>query len=131
MGSICLLVAHEHRSSRDVLTAAIKMLRPAIEVINLEPELLDEALLRWRPKLVICSRLTQGVEASQSDWIVLYPEGERRVEQRIAGHRATAEDLDFGVLLAYLDRLVGLARYGRGEQSRGRQRSSETAGCLR
>ncbi|MBV9281823.1 MAG: hypothetical protein JOZ41_17230, partial [Chloroflexi bacterium] len=67
---------------------------------------------RNHPILVICSRLTETIEAGALAWILLYPEGERRVILGSKGRRVESLDLDLDELLAFLDRAARTAQPG-------------------
>lgn len=54
-------LANEPRAYREVIAAALRELRPRIEVFITEPEDLDAAVLQRTPHLVVCSQLTEIV----------------------------------------------------------------------
>jgi hypothetical protein len=110
--AVRVLIASEPRSYREFLAAALARLRPHAEVTALAPEGLDGALTRLRPHLVVCSRLTERVLESALCWVLLYPDGESRVEVGIAGEGSTAADLRLDELLALVDRTQRLLRAG-------------------
>ena len=97
------LVANEPRSYRQAIAAALRQLRPHVEVVAVEPDEMDRCIARLRPDLVICSRLTEAVEAVPLCWVLLYPAQQPDVEVSIAGVRATHPDTGFDVLLAAID----------------------------
>ncbi len=70
-----ILFANEPRAYRDVLASAVSLLRPDAEVVVVEPEELDAAIGRCAPELVVCGRVTPGVEAGPHRWVLLYPDG--------------------------------------------------------
>ncbi len=107
-----VLVANEPRTNREVLTAALRKLRPHIEVIAAEPHELDGSVLRLRPHLVVCSRLTEAVRDHAPSWILLYPGGDSLVVLHIAGEHETAPDLDLDGFLAVIDRTEALLQRG-------------------
>ena len=105
-----LLVANEPHSYREAIAGAVQALRPHLAVITVEPEDLDEEVVRHDPDLVLCSRLSRVVERWPCAWIVLYPNGEPRAMISIAGRRRTVTaDLPFADLLSIIDETERLA----------------------
>jgi predicted glycosyltransferase len=51
------LIANGPAMYREVISAALRELRPDIEIFTAEPEDLETEFLRLLPRLVICSRL--------------------------------------------------------------------------
>jgi hypothetical protein len=64
MNSVRVLVANEPTIYREVISAALKELRPSVEVFAAASEDLDQEFLRLLPRLVVCSTLT----ALQGRW---------------------------------------------------------------
>ena len=62
MANICIVVANEPRVYREAFAAVLQELRPYIEVICIEPDDLDEKVSHGRPRLVLCSQLTEAVQ---------------------------------------------------------------------
>lgn len=111
-----VLLANVPRSYREALGLALQELRPGVEVLISAPEDLDAAVDRFSPAMVVCSRATPAVEAGAFAWVVLYPDHERRVITSIGGRRSEAEEIEFGELLAIVDRVLdepGPGRNGR------------------
>jgi hypothetical protein len=100
-----MVVANEPRSYREVLAAVLRDLRPAWDVRLVAPDRLDEEVVRLRPDLLVCSRLTAFAEAFAVSWVLLYP-GDRPSEVCERGRRRAAADICFDDLLALLDRLA-------------------------
>jgi hypothetical protein len=99
-----ILVANEPRAYREVIAGALQVLRPHHEVIVVEPENLDGAVVRLVPELVLCSRLTEVVETRPLAWAVLYPAMDTRALISIAGHsHLVSADLPFTRLLSVID----------------------------
>jgi hypothetical protein len=91
---------------REVISAALRELRPGIEVFTADPENLEGEFLRLMPQLVVCSRLTKRVEREAPVWIELYPEGaSHAVVGNPDGSRTLLPGMDFDTLLAILDRI--------------------------
>ena len=55
-------MANEPAIYREVICAALKELRPDIEIFTSEPDDLEGEFLRILPQLVVCSRPTKLVE---------------------------------------------------------------------
>lgn len=98
-----ILVANEPRAYRDVIAGAFRELRPRHEVIPVEPDQLDDEVMRLHPHLVVCSRLSSAVEAGPLTWVMLYPENETRTVISIAGEQTIAGDVEFSQLLSVID----------------------------
>jgi hypothetical protein len=108
-----ILVANEPRSYREAIAGAVQVLRPHLAVITVEPEDLDEEVVRHDPGLVLCSRLSRVVESWPCAWVVLYPDGETRAMVSIAGRRRTVTaDLPFASLLSLIDETEHLTLTG-------------------
>ncbi len=106
MENLRVLVANEPRCYRDVVAATLGVLRPGAEVTAVEPIDIDAELSRLRPHLVVCSRLTEAVEARAGAWVLLYPEGENRAVVSVDGQRTTQPNIRFDDLLRTVDRVA-------------------------
>jgi hypothetical protein len=105
------LIANEPRVYREIISDALTRLRPLVEVFCcVEAENLDREVARFRPHLVICSRLTESVRERCPCWVVLYPEGEDRAE--VGGSLGVAARLLAGdgvaELLSFVDEAAAL-----------------------
>lgn len=89
-----ILVANEPRVYRDTLGVALKMLRPDVEVLVVDPDSLDEHVQRHTPAFVICSQLTTVVETQVSAWLLLYPNGEMSALKCVDGVRQELGAID-------------------------------------
>jgi DNA-binding IclR family transcriptional regulator len=105
-----ILVGNEPRFYREVIAATLQELRPHLEVVIVEPEDLDGAVVQRRPQLVLCSRLGEVVETRCLAWVLLYPHGEASVVISVAGHRQTVPDPGLDGLLRVVDQTALLAR---------------------
>jgi len=72
-----VLVANEPRSYRQAIAAALQVVRPDVEVLVVEPELLDDEVAHAESDVVVCSEATQIVRARATVWVDLYPGGGR------------------------------------------------------
>ena len=98
------LIANGPAMYREVISAALRELRPDVEVFTAEPEDLEGEFLRLLPQLVVCSRLTKRVELGAPVWIELYPDGATHaVVGSLDGSRTILPGLDFDTLLSILD----------------------------
>ena len=98
-----VMVACELKSYREAIASAFRMLRPGVEVFEVEEEDLDREVERLAPDLVVCSRLSERVEIRVPNWIELYPGrgSSSVVSQR--GERSTFEAIELTDLLSIVD----------------------------
>lgn len=98
------MIANGPSMYREVISAALRELRPDIEVFTAEPEDLEREFSRLAPHLVVCSRLTRRVEHEAPVWIELYPDGApHAVVGNPDGSRTHLSTMDFTTLLSILD----------------------------
>jgi hypothetical protein len=98
------LIANGPAMYREVISAALRELRPDVEVFTAEPEDLEGEFLRLLPQLVVCSQLTKRVELGAPVWVELYPDGATHaVVGSLDGSRTILPGLDFDTLLYILD----------------------------
>lgn len=109
-----VLLANEPRSYREVMAAALLLLRPGCDVITVEPEDLDSVVTRVCPDVVMCSRLTLGVLTNAKSWMLLYPDGGPGAVCSVAGHHWPIAEVEFGAILALIDRTIDLNSLGPG-----------------
>ena len=67
--SILLAFEEDYRSYRGVLAAAIRVLRPHVEVSTTDPEGLEREVARLRPQLIVSSRPKTTVRSPTMAWI--------------------------------------------------------------
>jgi hypothetical protein len=103
VATTCIVVANEPRAYREALAAALRALRPHLEVICIEPDDLEGTVCAYSPRLVLCSRLTEAVERCSEAWILLYPDRENRAVISVAGRRAVVPNVEFSRVLAVID----------------------------
>ncbi len=99
-----ILIASELRSYREVITATIQQLRPQHEVIAVDPNELDGAIVRLEPLVVLCSRLSPTVESHPRTWVLLYPDGQASVVICFDGVHTAVPDLDLESLVSIIDK---------------------------
>jgi hypothetical protein len=108
---ICVLVGNEPRAYREAISAAVQTLRPSCRVVAVEPQDLDSHVAGYNPALVICSQLTEAVQALAC-WILLYPDGDRQVILSLGGQLQQAANIGLQGLLSLVDQVDGLAAAG-------------------
>jgi hypothetical protein len=102
-----VLVANEPTSYRDLLATELPRLRPRLTVLLVDPADLDEALAQLRPRLVICSELTESVRQHVPASIVLYPDGRNQAIVEIGGAHQVLPNPGLRDLLAAIDAATG------------------------
>ncbi len=106
-----VLVANELASYRESIAAVLRMSRPGVEIFEADSGDLNREVLRTRPDLVICSRVTRLVEDRVPNWVELYPECTPSSTTVYMGEdRSTLEQVELSDLLAIVDRAQPLAR---------------------
>lgn len=110
MAKMRIVVANEPRAYRDVIAAAFSILRPHVDVMNIEPDQLDSAVLRCDPHMVICSHRTATVEAGSFASLVLYPDFAGGATMCQTGKQTVLDDVTFDTLLAMVDQVDALVQ---------------------
>ena len=98
-----VMVAHSLLSYRQVISAALKELRPNLQIFIADAEDLDEEFGRLSPHLVLCSRVTDLVEREAFAWIELYPEHASESVVSLCGQKSVYPEMDWATLLAVLE----------------------------
>ncbi len=99
-----VLVANELASYRESIAAAMRFSFPDVEVFEATSTDLNREVLRLRPELVICSRVTSLVKERVPNWVELYPECEPLSTFYLDGERSVKEQVDLSDLLSIVDR---------------------------
>ena len=107
-----IIVANDPRSYREVIAAAFSGARPELELITVEADDLDEAIVRLQPEFVVCSRIREILETRSAAWVLLYPDGRSLVITNVDGRRTEADDCNFEDLLLTVQNVEGLGRTG-------------------
>ncbi len=115
MERVRVLLANEPPAYREVLALVFQELQLPVDVSCVEPEDLDDEIVRLSPHLVICSRLTGMLDAARIGWLLLYPDGETRAVLSMPGQRTELTDTDLNDILALVAQTSELARGGEGE----------------
>jgi hypothetical protein len=103
MNGARILVACELRSYREAIASAFRVLRPGVEVFEVEEEDLDREVERIVPDLVVCSTLSERVEGRVPNWVELYLECGSRSVVSLRGERSTVEEIELTDLLSIVD----------------------------
>jgi hypothetical protein len=98
------LLANEPRIYREALAEALRVLRPTVELVVIEPEMLDAEVIRLAPQLVVCSHLTRAVRDIALAWVELYPEQTNLAGVRVSGQHWAIEDVELAHFLSVVDR---------------------------
>ena len=112
MFGLRILLANEPRSYRETLAAAIRILKPNIEVFVIDPDKLDSEVERLSPQLVICSNVTPTVKNQSLAWVELYPEYSSESVVSVGGERLTITWIELTDLLSIIDRTERLGKGG-------------------
>lgn len=99
-----ILIANELASYRESIAMVFRVSLPDLDVHEADSADLNREVVRLRPDLVICSRLTPLVEDRVPNWIELHPDCEVHSTFHVAGERTTAEQVELTDLLAVVDR---------------------------
>src|SRR5829696_1961111 len=102
-----ILVANEPLVYRDVLSSQLPRLRPGLTVLLVDPADLDEALAQMRPRLVICSELTDSIRQFATAALVLDPDCPDRAVLDVEGQHQVLRNPQLADLLAAVDAVVG------------------------
>ena len=98
-----ILIANELASYRESIAAVFRVSLPHLEVHEADSADLNREVVRLRPELVICSRITPLVEDRVPNWIELYPDCEPFSTFHVDGKRTTTEQVELSDLLAVAD----------------------------
>jgi hypothetical protein len=111
---ILIAFEDEYRSYRDVIAAAMRILRPCAEVATSDLGALEEELARFDPHLVICSCPRPASSGGVDAWIEisLGLAGPARI--CIGGHYSEQQNPTLETLLASIDEVERLIRIGEG-----------------
>jgi hypothetical protein len=106
MGARRILVANELTSYRQTIAIVFRELHPGVEVLEVDPGMLDGEVVRLDPDLVICSRVTATVRAQTANWIELYPECKSFSTFCIGGEHRAMEEVQLSDLLSVCARVL-------------------------
>ena len=99
-----ILVANELASYRQSVAAVLRATLPDLEVFEADSGDLNREVLRLRPEMVICSRLTAVVLDRVPNWVELYPDCTPFSTFCVAGERRVMHQVELADLLLAVDR---------------------------
>ncbi|CAN5640915.1 hypothetical protein BH24ACT18_BH24ACT18_09440 [soil metagenome] len=99
-----VLVANELTSYRESIAAVLRSSFPDLEVFEATSADLNREVLRVRPELVICSRVTSLVKERVPNWVELDPECEHSSTFCLDGEQSLREQVDLSDLISVVDR---------------------------
>jgi hypothetical protein len=67
------MVANIPSAYRETIAAALRAMRPDVAVIEVDPDDVDGAVARVRPRLVICSRITTAIQRHACAGYLVHP----------------------------------------------------------
>jgi hypothetical protein len=102
-----ILVANEPLVYRDVLGSQLPRLRPGLTVLLVDPADLDDAVAQLRPRLVICSEVTESIRQFATAALVLDPDCPDRAVLTVGGQHQVLLNPQLTDLLAAVDTAVG------------------------
>ncbi len=102
-------MANEPRAYREGVAAVIGQLRPAVEIEIVEPNALDDSIVRFSPDMVICSKATETLKGRVRVWVELYPENGALSVANIGGRRMEYAEIQLPDLLSIVDKAEELA----------------------
>ncbi len=102
-----ILVAFEddYRAYRDMIAAAIWMLRPHIEVETAGLERLGEHIERFDPQLVICTRANTVDPGGRAAWVELSVDPLRPTKMWVSGRYSERTNPTLDMLLTLIDEI--------------------------
>jgi hypothetical protein len=101
-----ILVANELTSYRQTIAIVFRELHPGVEIVEIDPEILDEEVARRVPDLVVCSRVTAVVRERAANWIELYPACKPFSTICVGGEHTAVRDIELADLLSVCARVL-------------------------
>jgi hypothetical protein len=105
-----VLVACEPRYYREVVGEAIRGLRPAVEVVIVDPEELADGVSHLDPHLVISAHPPALDPGGRSAWVEFVPYEKPAATVNLAGRRQELDELELEDLLSVVDQAAELSR---------------------
>ncbi len=105
-----VVVACEPRYYREVIGETIRGLRPAVEVVIVDPEELADGVSHLDPDLVISVHPASLDPGSRSAWVEFVPYEKPAATVSIGGRRQELEELMLEDLLSVVDEADELSR---------------------
>jgi hypothetical protein len=104
-----VLVALEPSTYRDAIAASLTLLRPAADIVAVDPADLAASLIAHHPALVFLSDPAPAIEAEVPAWVLLYPSGANQAIAALGSAREAIDQPGLADLVALLDRALTLA----------------------
>ena len=108
-----VIFAIEPRSYRQVMGAALRSMRPHIEVVVLEPDTLEAGISRLEPHLVFANTPHASSPSGWRAWVEFRPYEEPPARVCLDGRRWDLEEVELEDLLSIVDQTEELVRTGR------------------
>ncbi len=105
-----VLAACEPRYYREVIGEALRGLRPAVEVVIIDPEELEDGVNHLDPDLVISVRPASIDPGGRSAWVQFVPYEKPAATISLGGRRQELEELMVEDLLWVVDQAEELSR---------------------
>jgi hypothetical protein len=114
-----ILVTHSLRSYREAVAAWLRGQRPALSVVECEPEALDVARTRYDPCLIICEAPTPSMRRNRTSlsWIQFCPAGSSISLVHVGMEERSIQDLHLSDILWIVDVAQAKAMLQAGPQS--------------
>jgi F420-dependent methylenetetrahydromethanopterin dehydrogenase len=105
-----VLVACEPRYYREVVGEAISGLRPAVELVIVDPEELADVVSHLDPDLVISAHPPSLDPGGRSAWVEFVPYEKPAATVSLGGRRQELDELELEDLLSVVDQADELSR---------------------
>jgi hypothetical protein len=105
-----VLVACKPRYYREVVGEAIRGLRPAVEVVIVDPEELADGVSHLDPDLVISVQPASLDPGGRSAWVEFVPFEKPAATVSLGGRRQELDELELEDLLSVVDQAAELSR---------------------
>src|SRR3712207_5052187 len=109
-----VLAACAPRYYREVVREALRGLRPAVEVVIVDPEEFEDGVSRLDPDLVISVRPASLDPGGRSAWVQFVPYEKPAATISIGGRRQELDELTVEDLLWVVDQAAELSRTRKG-----------------
>lgn len=103
--AVHVLVANEWASYRESLAAVLRASLPDVEVSESTSAELNREVLRLRPDLVVCSRVTSLVDERVANWVELHPDCGTFSTFCLDGRRSSKDQVDLNDLLSAVEEI--------------------------
>lgn len=104
-------MANEPRSYREVISEAVRALRPGVRIVTAEPNDLESTVEKLRPHMVVSNQVPAAVRSRVPVWIELYPGHGPTSLVCIGEESSTFDDIQLPDLLSIIDQTERLAQH--------------------